>query len=160
MCAKTLVVRSSSKTVQDISDAQWNWIEHTLASSTADYLIVLGHYPVWSIAEHGPTNDLVNKLRPMLQKYRVTAYFCGHDHTMEYLQEKGSNIGYVVTGAAHVCDSSTAHKHSVPSGSLKYHGCNDGGFVRVDVDDSVLNVNYYLSNSDHPVFEVGFKPRK
>ena len=34
-------------------DEQWAWINSTLHSSTADWLIVSGHYPVWSIAEHG-----------------------------------------------------------------------------------------------------------
>ena len=30
---------------------QWTWVNQTLQASTADWLIVAGHYPVWSIAE-------------------------------------------------------------------------------------------------------------
>ncbi|KAK3091693.1 hypothetical protein FSP39_021927, partial [Pinctada imbricata] len=38
-----------------VADAQWDWINKQLQTSSADYLIVAGHFPVYSIAEHGPT---------------------------------------------------------------------------------------------------------
>ena len=38
-----------------ISRAQWEWLEGAMAASTADYLWVGGHYPVWSVCTHGPT---------------------------------------------------------------------------------------------------------
>ena len=65
------------------SDQQWTWIEDTLRSSTAHYLLVGGHYPVWSVAEHGPTQCLVDRLKPLLEKYHVTAYISGHDHNLQ-----------------------------------------------------------------------------
>ncbi|XP_078371357.1 tartrate-resistant acid phosphatase type 5-like [Oculina patagonica] len=70
------------ESIEDAED-QWDWLESTLRSSTAHYLIVGGHFPVWSIAEHGPTTCLVERLRPMLQKYHVTAYISGHDHSLQ-----------------------------------------------------------------------------
>ena len=65
------------------AETQWAWLEETLRSSTAHYLIVGGHFPVWSIAEHGPTKCLVERLRPLLEKYNVTSYISGHDHNLQ-----------------------------------------------------------------------------
>jgi len=64
---------------------------------------------VWSVAEHGPTDTLVQRLRPLLIQYNVTAYFCGHDHTMQHLREENSTVEYFVTGAGHETDPSEAH---------------------------------------------------
>ena len=63
---------------------------------------------MWSIAEHGPTDTLVKNLKPMLEQYGVTAYFCGHDHNMQHLNDSG--VQYYVTGAGHLVDPSQAHK--------------------------------------------------
>lgn len=65
------------------ADQQLAWIEEQLKSSKADYLFVAGHYPVYSIAEHGSTQCLIDKLLPLLETYKATAYLCGHDHNLQ-----------------------------------------------------------------------------
>lgn len=52
-------------------------------ADTVPYILVAGHFPVWSVAEHGPTQCLVEKLRPILHQNKVSAYFCGHDHNLQ-----------------------------------------------------------------------------
>jgi tartrate-resistant acid phosphatase type 5 len=37
----------------DAAAAQMDWINSTLASSTAEYIVMGGHFPVWSVCEHG-----------------------------------------------------------------------------------------------------------
>lgn len=50
------------------------------------WTIVVGHYPIFSSGEHGDTNELQRYLLPLLQKYKVNAYFSGHDHISEHLR--------------------------------------------------------------------------
>lgn len=128
---------------------QWAWINDTLAASTADWIIVSGHYPVWSVAEHGPTKDLVQKLRPMLIRYNVSAYLCGHDHNLQHIQENEDQVSYFVIGAGHLTDPSESHKSDVPAGSLKFHyGLSDsndskGGFATMSVSETTMTLTFF-----------------
>ena len=70
--------------------------------------------PVWSIGEHGPTSELVKRLRPLLFKYRVSAYLCGHDHSMQHLREVNTTLDYFVVGAGHLTDPSQVHRVRLP----------------------------------------------
>lgn len=69
------------------ADAQYAWLNQTLAASTADFLFVSGHFPVWSVCEHGPTGSLVTTLKPILEQHKVSAYFSGHDHCEEHIDD-------------------------------------------------------------------------
>ena len=60
---------------KDRRTPQYAWIEETLSKSTAEMIIVAGHYPVFSHAKHGSTDELVQNLKPLLAKYKVSAYF-------------------------------------------------------------------------------------
>ena len=64
---------------------------------------------MWSVAEHGPTQILVDRLRPLLIKYKVAAYLSGHDHDMQHLREKNHSVEYFVIGAGHDTNPSMAH---------------------------------------------------
>ena len=68
---------------------QLQYIEAQLqeaALNPPSWLLVVGHYPVFSAGEHGDTTELKTYLLPLLEKYNVDAYFCGHDHISEHLQ--------------------------------------------------------------------------
>lgn len=66
---------------------QLTWLESEMSRSTADYLWVAGHYPVWSGCEHGNTLELHVDLKPLLEKYHATGYMSGHDHCEEYIDD-------------------------------------------------------------------------
>jgi hypothetical protein len=128
------------------ADAQLAWLSDTLAKSTADYLIVSGHYPVYSICEHGPTAALISSVLPMLEKAKVTAYLAGHDHCMEYLNT-GTQLDHHGVGSAHSNDPSTQHAKAVPAGSLKWHVAGvGGGFASFEVSKSGLTVRHHAGD--------------
>jgi len=79
---------------------QLQWIEAQLASQeaqSADWLLVIGHYPIRSIYTsfgRGDTAGLVRNLEPLLKKYSVDAYISGHDHFHWIIDRK--HLGYPV----------------------------------------------------------------
>ncbi|XP_030592994.1 tartrate-resistant acid phosphatase type 5a isoform X1 [Archocentrus centrarchus] len=126
------------------ANRQLTWLQERLALSKADFLLVAGHYPVWSVSEHGPTKCLVQSLRPLLIKYKATAYLCGHDHNLQYLEE--SDVGYVVSGAGNFLDPDVTHWHHVPKGSLKFftgQASTLGGFMHAEVTQNKMIVTFY-----------------
>ena len=84
-----LFKKAASDEMREAQQAQLAWIEDTLRASTAPYIVVGGHYPVWSICGHGPTTTLIHELKPLLEKYKVTAYVillsCTHVHVHTYM---------------------------------------------------------------------------
>ncbi|GMR52230.1 hypothetical protein PMAYCL1PPCAC_22425, partial [Pristionchus mayeri] len=139
-----------------IAERQWAWLEKKLNESRADYLFVAGHYPVYSVSSHGPTECLVDRLVPLLKKYNVTGYFAGHDHSLQHLHSEG--ITYIVSGAGSRSDQSTGYKDKLrargvttywhyPPFSLLHVlsqlGVNDGGFVELDISKNIAIVLYF-----------------
>jgi tartrate-resistant acid phosphatase type 5 len=73
----------------------------TISSSNVTYILVGGHFPVYSIASHGSTQCLIDNIMPLLHKYRVSAYLSGHDHNLQHISHTFLNatVEYMVTGA-------------------------------------------------------------
>lgn len=84
-----------------------NFIEKTLKSSNATWLVVAGHYTVFSNAEHGDTQDLIDCLVPLLEKYNVNFYINGHDHSLQHLSWHG--VEYFTSGRG--CETIETDKH-------------------------------------------------
>lgn len=85
---------------QDIQK-QLDWIDATLKNATEKWKIVVGHHPIY--AETSKTDqeriDLQNRLKPILEKYNVDAYLCGHIHNFQHIKPKGSKIEYLVNSS-------------------------------------------------------------
>lgn len=81
--------------------AQLAWFEAALARSRADWKIVVGHHPVYSGGDghggQGGSPDLIARLDPILQRYRVPLYLNGHDHDLQHVARGATH--YVCTGA-------------------------------------------------------------
>jgi acid phosphatase len=93
---------------QDVP-AQIQWLEKSLAASTADWKIVVGHHPIYSGGTHGEQPELVEQVLPLLRKYRVQAYFCGHDHDLQHLTAGEVNLFVSGAGSEHRPNHETPH---------------------------------------------------
>ncbi|CAN9506539.1 unnamed protein product [Ophioblennius macclurei] len=126
------------------ADQQWAWINTKLSSSRSDYLLVAGHFPVWSIGNHGPTSCLVKKLRPLLKKYKVSAYLSGHDHDLQFIREDDGS-SYVVSGSGVVSDPTMRHQDSIPRSWQLYSSPVNrsvGGLAYFQVTDQLMTVSF------------------
>ncbi|UJR16222.1 hypothetical protein I4U23_003132 [Adineta vaga] len=146
-----------------VADLYWQWIEEQLRQSTAPYLIVSGHYPIYSVAEHGPTQCLVDRLRPLLHQYQATTYLCGHDHNLQHLVDDmdESHLNYFVVGAANFISNNHDHTKDVPVDSLKFFWGGSivfGGFGLIQVDNIQLNFSF-IDRSEKTLYQTTLKPR-
>jgi 3',5'-cyclic AMP phosphodiesterase CpdA len=78
---------------------EMRWLKDVLANSKEQWILVFGHHPVYSAStKHGNTKEMIERVKPLLEKYHAQFYFCGHDHDLQRLNEKGGKVDYVVTG--------------------------------------------------------------
>lgn len=79
---------------------QYVWLKSELAKSKEEWLIVVGHHPVFSASPtHGDTWQMISFVKPLFDRYGVDFYFSGHDHHLEHAREPGRNIDYIISGA-------------------------------------------------------------
>jgi tartrate-resistant acid phosphatase type 5 len=76
--------------------AQLDWLKQELAASKATYLLVAGHYPVFSDGGHGDCDENAKVIKALLEQHKVDAYICGHDHSMQHMSNNG--IEFFVSG--------------------------------------------------------------
>jgi len=86
-----------------VDTVQLQWLDDKLsaAKGKADWYVVYGHFPVFSITkgEHGDTPSLVKNLYPILKKHNVDMYFNGHDHILQHIQKEKGGVHFFGSGA-------------------------------------------------------------
>jgi len=92
---------SNSKYSLEEAQKQVTWVDSILAISKEDWVVVVGHHPVFSAhpTRHN-TKELVEYLNPLLNKHNVDFYVGAHDHIYQHLRDPKSDIDYFVNTAA------------------------------------------------------------
>ena len=92
---------STSEASKQTITNQLEWIDSTLAASTARWKVVMGHHPVYSgtLKSASEQADLQRLLLPMLDKHGVTAYICGHIHSYQHIAVPSSSVEFVVSSS-------------------------------------------------------------
>jgi len=81
------------------SIVQIKWLRGILSDSKQDWIIIIGHHPIYSAgSHHGDTKELIYLLKPLLESYKADFYISGHDHDFEHIQLPGKPLDYIVTG--------------------------------------------------------------
>ena len=99
--------RKDSQTYPDAvkqdDEAQLRWLDKTLSEATEQWVVVVGHHPVYAQtpkAEDERT-DMQKRVGAILERHaNVNMYVCGHIHNFQHIKPQGSHVHYVVNSAA------------------------------------------------------------
>lgn len=104
-------------TFEAIIDNTLRQVDQVFSNSDARWKVVVGHHPLYSTGSHfeGEPECLARmqtRLKQLMQKHKVAAYICGHEHSLEHAIVDG--IHYFVSGAGSKVRRITGHmKHNV-----------------------------------------------
>jgi acid phosphatase len=123
-----------SRTV--LKSKQVAWLETRLLESIADWKVVVGHHPLYSIGPHhsGAYSSLVD-LDELLQRHRIPIYLNGHNHNQQVVQYRGTTYITTGNGAKTACGGDEPLDAQVPPSSLVHFSC-EGGFVGLTFETS------------------------
>ena len=110
---------------------QMAWFKQALASSKAQWKIVIAHHPIYSGGDHGDTPELIENVLPLLHEHGVQAYFNGHDHNLQHLMAGEVNLFDSGAGSQHRPARSTEHTKFAEACS---------GFTTVSLGPDKMNV--------------------
>lgn len=82
---------------QDV-DTQLQWLDQTLADSPEDWVVVVGHHPIYAYTDKSESErtDMQKRVDTILRKHNVDMYICGHIHNFQHIRRPDSKIDYVV----------------------------------------------------------------
>ena len=86
--------------------AQKTWIEKTLADAATNshvkWKVLVGHHPMYTGGSRTETDDtrtMRRILQPLCEKYKVSAYIAGHEHSLQHMVPK-PGVHQFISGAA------------------------------------------------------------
>lgn len=130
--------------MQDMNK-QLAWIDSVLTSAQEDWVLVVGHHPIYADTDKSKSEraDLQKRLDTLLRKHQnVAMYLCGHIHNFQHIRMKGSDLDYVVNSSG-----SLSRKVNPTEGTVF---CSDqSGFSWVTADKKELSL--YMINKQGEV---------
>jgi hypothetical protein len=113
---------------------QKNWLEKTLNESTAEWNIIIGHHPFYTSGKRKDDIPYIrNHLEPLIEKYKVDAYFAGHEHDLQHQKPENVVTHHFVSGAG---------AETRPTGSLPYTKFSnaESGFMAVSLLKNKMHI--------------------
>ena len=85
---------------QDI-DTQLQWLDATLAAAKEDWVIVVGHHPIYAETSKDDVErlDMQRRVDTILRRHHVDMYLNGHIHNFQHIRMPGSTIDYITNSS-------------------------------------------------------------
>ena len=129
--------------------AQLQWLDETLHNAHEDWVIVVGHHPIYAETSKSQEerDDMQKKVLPLLHKYNnVALYACGHIHNFQHIRKSNDKIDYVVNSSA-----SLARKVNPIDGTQ--FCSSEPGFSVISATSSQLNL-YMIDKEGKVLYTV------
>lgn len=128
---------------------QLNWLDSTLASATEDWVVVVGHHPIYADTNKSESErrDLQNSVDPILRKYNVPLYICGHIHNFQHISKSDSPVDYVVNTSG----SLSRAKVKAIDGTKYMSGAS--GFSLLDFSKTTLTLSM-IDNDGNVIYKL------
>lgn len=126
-------------------DKQLTWMDSVLTAAKEDWVLVVGHHPIFADTKKSDTErlDMEKRVDTILRKHRnVNMYLCGHIHNFQHIRKPGSSIDYVVNSSG-----SLAREVKAIDGTRFCSG--ESGFSLVSADEKELCL--HMINKDGKV---------
>lgn len=134
-------------------EPQLSWLDRVLTDAREDWVIVVGHHPIFAQTEKSEKErlDMQRRVDTVLRRHdNVAMYVCGHLHTFQHIRRQGTDIDYVVNSSA-----SLSREVSPIEGTQFCSGATGFSLVAADKDRFCL----YMLDKDGKVLHTVSKTR-
>lgn len=134
-------------------EPQLSWLDRILTDAREDWVIVVGHHPIFAQTEKSEKErlDMQRRVDIVLRRHdNVAMYVCGHLHTFQHIRRQGTDIDYVVNSSA-----SLSREVSPIEGTQFCSGATGFSLVAADKDRLCL----YMLDKDGKVLHTVSKTR-
>lgn len=117
-------------------EAQLQWLDRTLAEAGEDWVVVVGHHPIFAYTDKAESErtDLRKRVDSIIRRHRVDMYICGHLHNYQHIRRPGSQTDYIV--------NTSGSQTRVPAKIDGTVFCSDApGFSVLSADKNTLNLH-------------------
>jgi len=125
---------------------QIHWADSVLASEKEDWVIVVGHHPVYSAhPTRQNTEELLEYLYPVMNKYDVDFYIGSHDHIFQHLKDSLSKIDYFVNTAG-------SSVRDVAKNNMTVFAASSPGFSIISATKDFLSI-YFINIRGETIYK-------
>lgn len=124
-------------------EAQLQWLDRTLAEAGEDWVVVVGHHPIFAYTDKAESErtDLQKRVGSIIRRHRVDMYICGHLHNYQHIRRPGSQTDYIV--------NTSGSQTRVPAKIDGTVFCSDApGFSVLSADKNTLNLHMLDENGN------------
>ena len=100
-------------------NAQWRWLENTLAAAETPHVVVVSHKPIYTVGHYDPYEH-PEVLTALYRKYGVKLHFAAHDHI--YYRTVRDGITFVISAGAGATMSELRHTDRAIEGDVFFSG--------------------------------------